>query len=367
MNPRTAVIVLVGALLAFGAFGGPGLPFFANAASSPNALNNVQIFVNTSSSNNFTSYSLSVYNSSGYSIASSTSNYPAFGVELPSGTYLFTVTATQNNNYVYAKSASAPISSSNTAIISPLNPAVEYGYTEQQVTGAATYNITTSSINNAQTTNLVVHVSYANGTAAAGTSVQASIVGNYYYYGYNSKIVMWNTTNADGTATLVLPNYPIQLSAWNWIPINLPKNYTTVQTTVGGELVNVTVYWSPSYVGLAATTLLMPPFSGVSLTLHQQQPQYWVMPAGVQTANGYAQPPIASGPGGVPASVYQQQQAFTTRVQTGPVISPLIGAETTTVTTTALDSTMIVELLSVAVIAAVALAAVGLMFAVRRR
>jgi hypothetical protein len=365
MNQKIAV-TLIGVLLALGAFSGPGLLLFANAASSPSALNNVQIFINTST-NNFTSYSLSVYNSSGYSIASSTSNYPAFGVELPSGTYLFTVTATQNNYYVYAKSTAAPVASSNTATIAPLNSAVEYGYTEQQVTGPATYNITTTSITDVQTTNLVVHTSYANGTAASGTSIQASIVGDSYYYGYNSKIVMWNTTGPDGTATLVVPNYPIQLSAWNWIQINLPKNYTTIQTTVGGELVNVTVYWSPSYVGLAATTLLMPPFSSVSLTLHQQQPRYWVMPSGVQTASGYAQPSIASGPGGVPASVYGQQQS-TTVVQTGPVISPLLGAATTTqtITTTAQDS-ITLELLSIAVIAAVALAAVGLMFAVRRK
>lgn len=363
MNPKIIATLLVGALFVLGAFS--GLLFFANAASQ-STLNNVQIFVNTSS-NNFTSYSLTVYNSSGYSIASSTSNYPAFGMELPSGTYLFTVSATQNNYYLYAKSASAPAYSNNTAMIAPQNPTAEYGYTEQKVSGPATYNITTSSINDTQTTSLVAHVSFANGTAAAGTSIQASIVGAYYYYGYNSKIVMWNTTGADGTATLVLPNYPIQLSAWNWVQINLPKNYTTVQTSVGGEQVNVTVYWSPSYVGLAATTLLMPPFSSASLTLHQQQQQFWAMPAGVQTANGYAQSSIASGPGGVPASVYQQQQA-STRVQTGPVISPLLGAETTTqtVTTTAQDS-MTIELLSAAVIAAVALAALGLMFAVRKK
>ena len=58
-------------------------------------LDNVQVLVQTTNSN-MTSYSLTAYNSSGYEVVSSTSNYPGFGLELPSGTYLITVTASQD-------------------------------------------------------------------------------------------------------------------------------------------------------------------------------------------------------------------------------------------------------------------------------
>src|SRR5208283_5468496 len=72
----------------------------AHAASSSATLNNVQVLVQTTNGN-MTSYSLTAYNSSGYEVVSSTSNYPGFGLELPNGTYLITVTASQEGSYYY--------------------------------------------------------------------------------------------------------------------------------------------------------------------------------------------------------------------------------------------------------------------------
>lgn len=385
--------VLLGALFLFSGFSWPGV-FHSSAASSTAPMNNVQIFVETTTTN-LSSYSLTVYNSSGYSVLSETSNYPAFAAELPSGTFLFTVSAMQQNNYYYpvyasgvatASAVSNSSSSSAKMMVPYKEPVVEYGYVEQQVSGQMTLNITTTPLDAVSTSNLVVRVYFANGTAASGVSVQASLVGESYYYGWNSNTVMWNQTGPDGSATLVLPNLPIEVSAWAWIPINLPKNETTVQTTVAGEPVNVTVYWSPTYVGLAGDALMIPPFkASQSITLHAQtQPQYWVMPYGTQTMSGaaYPQETLANNAGGVPASVYSQyaasRSANNQQQQMGgqPQISPLNGetATTTQTTTRTITSTNVtseggnvVELLSAAIAVALILSAVGMVLALRRK
>lgn len=165
-------VLLISFLLGIFILGGVSRAgIFSSNASTPTTFNSVQIFVQTSTGN-LSSYTLTVYNSTGYSIATSTSSYPAFGVELPSGTYLFTVMAMRNYG-PYASSLGVV----NISKMMPLRPVAEYGYSEQQITGPATFNINTTSLDSAPTSNFVLHVYYANGTAASGASVQASIVG----------------------------------------------------------------------------------------------------------------------------------------------------------------------------------------------
>src|ERR1700756_3932516 len=87
--------------------------------------NNVQIFVKTSSELQY-SYSFSAYNLTGSLIGSYQGSFPAAAFELPSGDYLFTVSAIyQNYNpcYVCAYSSSgAPVDKGATSSL----PAIYY-------------------------------------------------------------------------------------------------------------------------------------------------------------------------------------------------------------------------------------------------
>jgi len=280
---------------------------FASAAS----YNNVQVFVQTASSlpDYFT---VSAFNMSGYMVASSQTQYPAASFELPNGQYIFTVTADQSSNQIYyspSPMVGVNVAQGNLAMPYYEAPVAEYGYSVQQVSGSATFTISTQNVTSFPTATLTIKVVYANGTAAEGASVSASVVGSWYYWGYESNAVMWNTTQADGVATLVTPQAPVQVDAWSWIPVNMPKEQTTVQVIVAGEEVNVTVYWQPTYVGLAGSTLVVPPQTSASITLHVQQPNYWVMPYGVQaTSTIGGEATASSSPSSIPATVYQQQQ-----------------------------------------------------------
>ncbi len=199
-----------------------------------------------------TSYSLTAYNSSGYAVESANGNYPAFGLELPSGTYLITVTATQEGSYypvVYASGVASTTGSSTSAnasniIVSPpiQMPITEYGYVLQTVNAPVTLNIKTAPFTNVGTTKVHVSVSYVNGTGASGVYVYASVVGGDYYDGLNAKAVLSNQTVAGGSTTLIVPNLPILLNGWISLPVNVPTSTTTVTTTVGGQPVNVTMY-----------------------------------------------------------------------------------------------------------------------------
>jgi len=382
LTKTVLVILIASAILIVGLTGHK----VVQAAGATSSLNNVQIIVQSDSSN-LTSYSLTVYNSSGYAVASSDSSFPAFGVELPAGNYLFTVLATQSYPIAYAGGSSvvatassggaAPTPDLKTPPILEKSPAIEYGYRMQQITGAQVLNIKTSELSNISTTSLSVHVAYANGTAAAGVSVQSSIVGEWYWYGGGiNELVMWNQTDSAGSATLMVPDLPIEVNAWTWIPVDLPKNLTTVQRNVGGEIVNVTVYWQPTYVGLAGSSLVMPPSTTASITLHVQQPNYWVVPygvrsAGVPSSSGAAT--AASSSTGVPAS-----QQYSTPIPgnqfSGPTgqqipapsqIPPL--SEITKTTQTIESSSPLVQAVSIAVVLAVALSAVSLVIALRKR
>jgi len=116
-------------------------------------------------------------------------------------------------------------------------------------------------------------------------------------------------TDSNGVAHLVLPSAPTVVTAWKWVPVPIPKGQNTIQTTVGGEKINVTVYWQPTYVGLSSSGLLLPPQNSISLTLHYQQPDYWVMPMGVDSKQAYVggapSATIANQANGMPSSVAQ--------------------------------------------------------------
>jgi hypothetical protein len=276
----------------------------AFAASS--SYNNVQVLVTPSSNLNY-NYFFTAYNLTGQLVASSQTPYPAAAFELPSGTYLFTVSAVNQTSYGcplcvegIAKGAAAA-SPSNTSssngtspnggtVLPPIMyrpPAAEYGYQIEQVTGSDTINIATQNITKIPTASVDVKVSFVNGTAASGAWVSSSVVGEWYYWwGSDSNIVMWAQTGQDGVAHLVLPEAPTVVSAWDWVKVDLPVSQTSTKVDVGGETVNVTIYWEPTYVGLAASALIIPPTSSVSLKLHYQTPNFWVMPMGASVAPG---------------------------------------------------------------------------------
>ncbi len=352
----------------------------AQPLAAATSYNQVQIKVQTANALNAT-YIGTVYNSSGYMVATSQSRYPVFSFDLPSSTYLFAVTALQQSVSrcpLYAEYAKGGAAQAGPAMIVPPcfwnNPAIEYGYSFQQVTGSTSITITTQPIDKIPTSSVTVTTSYLNGTAASGASVSAYIIGEWYWWGNsNNRLLLWGQTDKTGKVDLIVPSVPVEVSAWVWLPVNLPRNQTTVQTTVGGEKVDVTIYWQPTYVGLAGSALIMPPKTGASITLHAQQPNYWATPYGVQTmgavgATSKTMGTIASAEGGIPAQQYSQYQ-YGPASQTGvpqqytPPVQ-IVPSSPSGSTDTAQSSNI---LLSGATVAAVAIASISVVIAVRAR
>ena len=375
-----ASAALIGLFLLTLALGAGGL-FPAHAAAAAQTLNNVQIQVQTTNSS-LSSFYLTVYNSTGYPVASSSSAYPGFGAMLPSGSYLFVVTATLPYPYccvetyaaVSSSSGTAPPvangSSSGSAVIYPVKyPPVEYGYAMKEITGADSFTIQTSSMADVPTSDVTVHVSYANGTAASGAYVSASIIGSYYYYP-TANWVMWGQTGPDGSFTLKVPSLPVEVYAYTSIPVNLPKNLTTYVTTIGGEKVNVTAYWQPTYTYLEGYALIIPPQTSANITLHVQQPRYYVTPY----ATGQTTPPYLSG------TAVQTVTTFTTgapqtKQPSGPTNQPQVIppfgaiAVTATVVPTSVPwfgTASDLILLGITIVA-VAVAAFGMVLVLRRK
>jgi hypothetical protein len=292
---RPALIGLTLLLLGYG--------LMPAALASP-SFNNVQIFVNTSTQLHY-SYTFTAYNLTGSLLGTYQGNYPAGAFELPSGDYLFTVSAVYQNynpcyQCAYATSGAPAPSASNSAYpVKYVQPASEYGFIQAHIGSSQSFTVDTKNVTQFPTTAVTIKVSYLNGTAAEGASVSASVVGQWYYWwGQSTNVDMWAQTDSSGTAKLILPTAPTVISAWKWVQVDIPASQTTVTRNVGGEAVNVTVYWQPSYVGLAASTLLLPPASSASLTLHYQQSNYWVMPMGAKSSQG-----VASQPPGIPTQV----------------------------------------------------------------
>lgn len=377
-NTRNVFVVLIVILFAVLGLGSAGIfPIHTVAASQ--TLNNVQIEVQTTNSS-LTSYYLTVYNSTGYPVISSSSEYSGFGAMLPSGTYLFVVTATLQYSYYYpATYANGPSSvtvsqgasgsSTGSAVIYPVKyPPVEYGYALKEISGAASFTIQTSSITDVSTSSVTVHVSYANGTAASSAYVYASIIGSYYYYPA-ADWVMWGQTGSDGSFTLKVPSLPVEVYSYTSVPVNLPKEATTYVTTIGGEKVNVTAYWQPMYVYLEGYALVMPPQSSANITLHVQQPRYYVTPY----ATGKTTPPYQSG---TTVTMVTTTAPLIPIQPTGPtnqpqIIPPFGSAiqSVTTVTKSAslFDSSLGLALLGITVVAVLVAAIFGVMYLSRKR
>jgi hypothetical protein len=302
-------ILLVSSLVLMGA-----VPFVQSAGAAN--FEDVQIFATTASPQTY-NFQFSAYNLTGYLVSSYQTSYPAAAFELPPGGYMFTVSATHFGSYpeyvcpmesggsVQPAGATTPppTNSSDTTNILPYPcgpPSSEYGYDTATITGPQTIDITMQNVTQLPTTKVTVNVTYMNGTAAADASVYASVVGEWYSWWWQSPaVVMGGQTNASGTAELVLPRAPAVVTAWKWIPVYVPKNESTIETTIGGQKVNVTVYWQPTYIGLSGSGLLLPPQTHIGLTLSYQQPNYWVMPAGVASSGAYA--------GGTPTATVANQ------------------------------------------------------------
>lgn len=283
------------------------------AAGSTSAYNNVQVsIVTTNSSTN--NYEVSAYNSTGGLVASYQSQFPAAAFQIPNGNYIFTALATDQQYGYYPPvplqspgASSPPTQTASGAAISPpikcciyRQPLVEYGYAVLQVSGGATMTIQTKPVNATPTSNLTVHVKYANGTAAAGAYVSAYVLGDNYGWSYgNSVISLYANTDSQGAASLIAPSVPVLVTAWSTVPIVLPHNQTVIQVTVAGQKVNVTAYWEPNYLTFMGQVLILPQQSAADITLHYQPVQYGVVGYGassgvstVSTVQGY---PTGSG------------------------------------------------------------------------
>ncbi len=360
------------------------LPVFGGeltgATAATPALYNVQVSIQTTSTL-LDYFVVSAYNSSGALLTNSQNQYPRGSLEVPAGSYVFTATAVMQSSYyqpypVYYGGNAVPSASSICCVYK--EPVVEYGFVVQTVSSPMSLTIPTRNMTAASTASIRIQANYPNGTAAKGASISASVLGNSYWWGYDSKVSMYNTTNAGGSATLVTPNAPVLLSVWANLPVALPTNLTTVQRTVGGEAVNVTVYWQPTYVSFAGWSLLTPPQTSAKIVLHYQQPMYYVtsyagggassVGAGVASPVGADVRSASSGagqatvvyPGFGPGGISQPPSQ--TQFSTQTVYVATSGAETTSAP--GLDSTLLLG----AVGAAVALGAISLLIvAVRLR
>lgn len=238
----------------------------------------------------------------------------------------------------------------------------EYGYSLVNLSSSTSVTIHTAPISDLSTTLVTVHVTYLNGTAATNASVGASIVGGYYWI-YEKNVVLSNETDKNGVATLTVPSVPIEVTAWKWLPIFLPKNETTTQVNVGGELMNVTAYWEPTYVGLAGQMVVIPPATSADIALKTQTPIFWgmsygVATPGVATGSGSAFPSssrvaVAQDPNGVPANQYSSSSSSTTSFVTTQTETSLPTTSTFTTTqassvNTALEIGIVLSLLAAA-------------------
>ena len=295
------------------------------ASASLTSYDNVQINIQTTSNMPSGYYTVTAFNMTGYQESSVQTYYPAASFELPNGQYIFTVTAENQTNSIYPVPLASGAASSTgsgatgTGTVSPPSlpvyaaPAVEYGYSVQQVSSSITITIATQNVSSFPTDTLTIQVLYANGTAAAGASVSASTTGSSYYWCYEPNVVTWTTTNADGIATLVTPTAPEEINAWSWIPLNF-TGVAVPPAIVAGEPINVTGPMLPAYLGLAGSTIIIPPPTTATITLQTQPENYWVTPyaaiATPQTGSTTSASSSGSsvGPGAIPASVYADQQ-----------------------------------------------------------
>lgn len=278
-----------------------GLTSLPVSAASSLQYHNVQIFLQTQSQDG-NMYTLTTYQSNGTLISSTQSQYPAFSLELPSGTYLFAASVVnKSSSYWWYYSTS------------------EYGYQTQQISSDTTINIQTQELQNIPTSKLTIETNFVNGTAMSGASVYASIIGMWYWSSmYNDRTLVLSNQTSNGVATLTVPALPVEVTAWNWIQVNLPSNETTVQKSIGGQVINVTVYWQPMYVGLSGSAVIIQPENSAQITMYANQEQnYWMYAPGTMYAspamatNGYpGMATMTNAPSALPSQVASAKQQF---------------------------------------------------------
>ena len=247
----------------------PAVALVTSAGASP-ALNSVDVTIQTTRALPY-QYTLTAYNTSGYQVANFYGNYPEGAFGLPSGTYLITASVYYQQSYVCnlcPLEKGAVNGSASSIPIRYVPPYSEYGYAVEKLTGPAQITIVTSNSTQTSLVKLPIHVQFFNGTSASGAYVSAYVVGSNYAYPQNW--VSYGQTGSDGNFTLLMPNAPIEVSAYLSYPINLPKNVSTIPVVVAGQKVNVTVYWQPSSVNLSGQALILPPEKGADITLQVQ-------------------------------------------------------------------------------------------------
>jgi hypothetical protein len=277
----------------------------ASNAAAGASLNPVELSIQTQNITSVGSYDLVAYNSTGTPVASYTGQYPQVTFELPSGTYLFAATANGPASsqppvcclcaQPGAGTTGTPALKTNAgspAIAFPCgynNTPAEYGYSLKQVSGSTSLTIATQPPSAIQTADVSVSVSFKNGTVVSGADVSAIVVGADLPWGGNSSLSMDTQTAANGVAQLVVPAVPLIVTASESVEVNLTQGQTTVQVDVGGQPVNVTLYYSPNYVYLSASALLIPPQTSLSLVLSAQT-QSPLIPFAVGSASSVASP-----------------------------------------------------------------------------
>lgn len=289
-----------------------------HALSYASNLNIVQVMI-VPTNLTVSQYFVYVYNSSGQMVAQSSSSYPILSFGLPDGTYLITASAGRQfgpiplastndmaSNAPAFSSANRSSINSPAIIIPPYRLYEEYGYALASINSSTTIVIKTSSPGNIPLYKVDVSVTMPDGSPAVNADVYANPVAAYgWWYAVNqSEIKMWGQTDQSGHVTLTVPELPIQLTSWLWLPIKLPSNMTTITVKIAGELINVSVYYQPQSVGFTGSSLIIPPQNSAKIVLHYQPQNYWVYaPAMTQS------PLIASSQQAIPSSLYQSIQS----------------------------------------------------------
>ena len=290
-RPKMTATVLSASMLTIFLVGLSPLPqlLAASTTGAAASLSPVQLSIQTKNLTSVSSYDLVAYNSTGAPVASYTGQYSRVTLELPLGTYLFAATANgpapTYSPACYAKgdagSAAAsppalpnnPGAAAGSAIAYPCyyaSPPQEYGYSLTQVSGSTSVNIPTRSPSAIPTSAVSVSVTYKNGSAVSDAYVSANVVGANWYWGDSSRVTTYAQTATDGVAHLVVPQVPMAVTTSKSVQVNLPKSQTTMQVNIGGQLVNVTLYYGPNYVYESATALLIPPQTSLSMVVTAQ-------------------------------------------------------------------------------------------------
>lgn len=324
---RTALLASVLTLFLVGLSPLPALLAATSTGSNlapTSALNPVQVSIQTKNLTSVGSYDLVAYNSTGAQVASYMGQYSQVTLQLPAGTFLLAANANGQQNRAYyppcygkgAGVSSPPPQAGNVAqgagaaIAYPCccysNPPSEYGYALVQVSGSSTVNINTQAPSTLPTTSVSVSISYKNGTAVSDAYVYANVVGAYWYWGDNSRLTMYGQTGRDGVAHLTVPAVPLAVTASKSVKVDIPKSETTTQVNIGGQVVNVTIYYSPTYVYETATALLIPPTNSLRMVLTAQQ-GYPVIPYAAGVSAGAPGQAIPGAQGGLPPNSAQGQ------------------------------------------------------------